>query len=212
MVVVCPSKSQHPHYWARAPQFVPQAFIGKSRGQPLNLQQFDHSFRSLRTCITQQSAAGEAGSLHHGNQVCHVFYLPAILEANWDLVSYLILLSRQGKVVSSPAIPQQFPSSSQPLPSSSTTKLTQPFAQRLAKWFTTLSPKDKAKIVKDVSQLVLARRTRMCNFLEYKGGWLGVPWVSEHSSSLTFLKTRKSSIADMRPSSSLPAAPPRITS
>src|ERR1700753_384803 len=41
--------------------------------------------------------------------------------------------------------------------------------QRLAKWFTTLSPKDKAKIVKDVSQLVLARRTRMCNFLEYKG-------------------------------------------
>ncbi|CBX98610.1 hypothetical protein LEMA_P078490.1 [Plenodomus lingam JN3] len=40
--------------------------------------------------------------------------------------------------------------------------------QRLAKWFTTLAPKDKAKIVKDVSQLVLARRTRMCNFLEYK--------------------------------------------
>ncbi|EXJ78388.1 hypothetical protein A1O1_08788 [Capronia coronata CBS 617.96] len=39
---------------------------------------------------------------------------------------------------------------------------------RLAKWFTTLSPKDKAKIIKDVSQLVLSRRTRMCNFLEYK--------------------------------------------
>ncbi len=30
-------------------------------------------------------------------------------------------------------------------------------------------PKQKAKIVKDVTQLVLARRTRMCNFLEYKG-------------------------------------------
>jgi AP-1 complex subunit sigma 1/2 len=44
-----------------------------------------------------------------------------------------------------------------------------PFQQRLAKWFTTLSPKEKAKIIKDVSQLVLARRTRMCNFLEYKG-------------------------------------------
>jgi hypothetical protein len=44
-----------------------------------------------------------------------------------------------------------------------------PPIQRLAKWFTTLSPKEKAKIVKDVSQLVLARRTRMCNFLEYKG-------------------------------------------
>lgn len=40
--------------------------------------------------------------------------------------------------------------------------------QRLAKWFQTMSPKEKAKIVKDVSQLVLARRTRMCNFLEYK--------------------------------------------
>ncbi|RMD40676.1 hypothetical protein DV735_g4427, partial [Chaetothyriales sp. CBS 134920] len=39
---------------------------------------------------------------------------------------------------------------------------------RLAKWFTTLSPKEKAKIVKDVSQLVLSRRTRMCNFIEYK--------------------------------------------
>ncbi|KAI9715382.1 MAG: hypothetical protein M1812_006027 [Candelaria pacifica] len=39
---------------------------------------------------------------------------------------------------------------------------------RLAKWFTTLSPKEKAKIIKDVSQLVLSRRTRMCNFLEYK--------------------------------------------
>lgn len=29
---------------------------------------------------------------------------------------------------------------------------------RLAKWFTTLNPKTKAKIVKDVTQLVLARR------------------------------------------------------
>jgi len=40
---------------------------------------------------------------------------------------------------------------------------------RLAKWFVTMPPKQKAKIVKDVIQLVLARRTRMCNFLEYKG-------------------------------------------
>ena len=31
--------------------------------------------------------------------------------------------------------------------------------------------KQKAKIVKDVTQLVLARRTRMCNFLEYKGAY-----------------------------------------
>ena len=40
---------------------------------------------------------------------------------------------------------------------------------RLAKWFQTLPSKTKAKILKDVTQLVLARRTRMCNFLEYKG-------------------------------------------
>ncbi|KDQ12731.1 hypothetical protein BOTBODRAFT_56541 [Botryobasidium botryosum FD-172 SS1] len=39
---------------------------------------------------------------------------------------------------------------------------------RLAKWFVTMPPKAKSKIVKDVTQLVLARRTRMCNFLEYK--------------------------------------------
>ncbi|RDX55585.1 Adaptor protein complex sigma subunit [Polyporus arcularius HHB13444] len=39
---------------------------------------------------------------------------------------------------------------------------------RLSKWYQTMSQKAKAKIVKDVTQLVLARRTRMCNFLEYK--------------------------------------------
>lgn len=31
---------------------------------------------------------------------------------------------------------------------------------RLAKWFTTMSPKAKSKITKDVTQLVLARRVR----------------------------------------------------
>jgi AP-1 complex subunit sigma 1/2 len=43
---------------------------------------------------------------------------------------------------------------------------------RLAKWFTTLPPTSKAKIVKEVTQLVLARRPRMCNFLEYKGPYM----------------------------------------
>ncbi|KAL0949475.1 hypothetical protein HGRIS_009528 [Hohenbuehelia grisea] len=39
---------------------------------------------------------------------------------------------------------------------------------RLAKWFTTLPVKTKAKIVRDVTQLVLGRRSsRMCNVLEY---------------------------------------------
>lgn len=40
---------------------------------------------------------------------------------------------------------------------------------RLTKWFQTIPPKEKGKIVKEVTQLVLARRTKMCNFLEYKG-------------------------------------------
>ncbi|KAH9851667.1 AP complex, mu/sigma subunit, partial [Lenzites betulinus] len=39
---------------------------------------------------------------------------------------------------------------------------------RLAKWYQTTLQKAKVKIVKDVTQLVLARRTRMCNFLKYK--------------------------------------------
>jgi len=39
---------------------------------------------------------------------------------------------------------------------------------RLAKWFITLTGKAKNKIVNDVTQLVLARRSRMCNVLEYK--------------------------------------------
>ena len=44
---------------------------------------------------------------------------------------------------------------------------------RLQKWYITLSSKEKAKIVKDLTQLALARRARMCNFLEYKGVCLG---------------------------------------
>jgi hypothetical protein len=40
---------------------------------------------------------------------------------------------------------------------------------RLAKWFAVLSAKEKQRIVKEVSQAVLARRTKMCNVLEYKG-------------------------------------------
>ncbi|KAI9143455.1 putative APS1-AP-1 complex subunit [Paraphysoderma sedebokerense] len=39
---------------------------------------------------------------------------------------------------------------------------------RLAKWFVTMPVKDKNKIIKDVTQMVLSRRTKMCNVLEYK--------------------------------------------
>lgn len=40
---------------------------------------------------------------------------------------------------------------------------------RLAKWFSVMSAKDKQRIVKEVSQTILARKSRMCNVLEYKG-------------------------------------------
>ncbi|KAF8238758.1 Adaptor protein complex sigma subunit [Tricholoma matsutake] len=60
------------------------------------------------------------------------------------MINYILLVSRQGRFTSVRC------------------------KVRLAKWFTTMPPKAKAKIVKDVTQLVLARRTRMCNFLEYK--------------------------------------------
>ncbi|TPX59497.1 hypothetical protein CcCBS67573_g09081 [Chytriomyces confervae] len=40
---------------------------------------------------------------------------------------------------------------------------------RLTKWFTSdWTAKEKAKAVKDVSQTVLSRRSKMCNVLEYK--------------------------------------------
>ncbi|KAJ9067616.1 AP-1 adaptor complex sigma subunit Aps1, variant 2 [Entomophthora muscae] len=39
---------------------------------------------------------------------------------------------------------------------------------RLAKWFNTISNKEKQKIVKDATQMVLSRKAKMCNFLEYK--------------------------------------------
>ncbi|KAJ3066146.1 hypothetical protein HDU98_010535 [Podochytrium sp. JEL0797] len=53
-------------------------------------------------------------------------------------VRFILLVSRQGKI-------------------------------RLTKWFTSdWSTKEKAKAVKEVSQTVLSRRTKMCNVLEYK--------------------------------------------
>ncbi|KAI9190087.1 AP-1 adaptor complex sigma subunit Aps1 [Blastocladiella emersonii ATCC 22665] len=39
---------------------------------------------------------------------------------------------------------------------------------RLSKWYVTLGNKEKQKIIKDVTSLVLSRRSRMCNVVEYK--------------------------------------------
>ena len=61
---------------------------------------------------------------------------------------------------------------------------------RLAKWFQTMPQKQKAKIVKDVTQLVLARRTRMCNFLEYKGALNLLPSCLTRQLQLRFIDTK----------------------
>ncbi|CCC67437.1 hypothetical protein NCAS_0A08790 [Naumovozyma castellii] len=38
---------------------------------------------------------------------------------------------------------------------------------RLAKWYTPLSPKEKNKIIKNLTPLILSRKPKMCNILEY---------------------------------------------
>ncbi|KAK9785011.1 hypothetical protein WJX73_004430 [Symbiochloris irregularis] len=39
---------------------------------------------------------------------------------------------------------------------------------RLAKWYSTYAQKDRAKIIRDVSPLVLGRPLKLCNFLDYQ--------------------------------------------
>lgn len=39
---------------------------------------------------------------------------------------------------------------------------------RLNKWYQTISQKEKAKITRELTTLILARRAKMCNVLEYK--------------------------------------------
>lgn len=38
---------------------------------------------------------------------------------------------------------------------------------RLMQWYTPLSPKEKAKIISDLTPMILARKSKMCNILEY---------------------------------------------
>ncbi|CCK73504.1 Aps1p NDAI_0G05210 [Naumovozyma dairenensis CBS 421] len=38
---------------------------------------------------------------------------------------------------------------------------------RLTKWYAPLSPKEKAKIIKNLVPLILSRKAKMCNILEY---------------------------------------------
>ncbi|KAI8107774.1 hypothetical protein M9435_002802 [Picochlorum sp. BPE23] len=39
---------------------------------------------------------------------------------------------------------------------------------RLAKWYTTVSQKERAQIIKQVSPLVLSRGPKLCNFIDWK--------------------------------------------
>ncbi len=39
---------------------------------------------------------------------------------------------------------------------------------RLAKWYTTMSQKDRAKIVREITPMVITRPLKLCNFLDWK--------------------------------------------
>lgn len=76
------------------------------------------------------------------------------------MINYILLVSRQG--VAHPSLDS----------SSTNTNLSLGLAAgkvRLAKWYATLPAKTKNTIVRDITQLVLNRKPKMCNVLEYKG-------------------------------------------
>lgn len=39
---------------------------------------------------------------------------------------------------------------------------------RLQKWFTSMSDREKKKIIRDMTTMVLARQPRSCNFMQWK--------------------------------------------
>ena len=39
---------------------------------------------------------------------------------------------------------------------------------RLSKWYTTMTQKDRAKIIREITPMVLARPLKLCNFLDWK--------------------------------------------
>ena len=39
---------------------------------------------------------------------------------------------------------------------------------RLAKWYTTMSQKERAKIVREITPMVITRPLKLCNFLDWK--------------------------------------------
>lgn len=61
---------------------------------------------------------------------------------------------------------------------------------RLSKWFATTTAKERSRILKDVSPLVLSRKVRLCNVIEYKGQFRSRALKSDEA--LTVLNRQKS--------------------
>jgi len=77
---------------------------------------------------------------------------------------------------------------------------------RLQKWFVTQSSKVKQRIVRDVTQLVLARKPRQCNFLEYQGTVISFfpHWFSPTQSLRVPIHLRTNSVDPYRFKGDLP--------
>ena len=46
---------------------------------------------------------------------------------------------------------------------------------RLSKWYTTMTQKDRAKIIREITPMVLARPLKLCNFLDWKDNKVSRP-------------------------------------
>ncbi len=46
---------------------------------------------------------------------------------------------------------------------------------RLSKWYTTLTQKERAKIIREITPMVLARPLKLCNFLDWKDNKVRCP-------------------------------------
>eukprot|EP00877_Chromochloris_zofingiensis_P013119 jgi/Chrzof1/8060/UNPLg00105.t1 len=54
---------------------------------------------------------------------------------------------------------------------------------RLAKWYSTYSQKERARVVKETTPLILARQLKLCNFLD----WKNIKLVYKRYASLYFV-------------------------
>ncbi|KAK6911283.1 AP complex, mu/sigma subunit [Dillenia turbinata] len=62
----------------------------------------------------------------------------ALLESGGDIIHFVLLISRQGKV-------------------------------RLTKWYSPYSQKERTKVIRELSGVILTRGPKLCNFVEWRG-------------------------------------------